>query len=80
MPAGNQVVSVCNYNDSDICLVLHASKDNSDVVFVCKDTDVLILRTWVYSKLGVANNWYPKNILKIHALTGCDNALYFYQS
>ena len=43
MPAGNQVLSVCNHEEADTCLVLDVSKADSDVVGVCKDADVLIL-------------------------------------
>ena len=48
-PAGNKAISVCNHEEADTPLVLHASKVDSDVV-VCKDTDVLILIIWAYSK------------------------------
>ena len=37
--------------------LLHGSKVDSDVVVVCKDTDVLI---WTYIKLNITNNWYLK--------------------
>ena len=43
LPARNQVISPWNHEEADNRLVLHASKENSDVVAVCKDTDVLIL-------------------------------------
>ena len=54
--AGNQGISVCNREEADNCLVLLASKVDSDVVVVCKDTDVLILMIWAYSKLVITNN------------------------
>ena len=41
LPAGNQVISVCNHKETDTGLVLHASKVDSDVVVVCKDADCL---------------------------------------
>ena len=40
--------------------LLHGSKADSDVVVVCKDTDVLILTIWTYIKLNITNNWYLK--------------------
>ena len=48
--ARNQVISPCNHEEADTRLVLHASKENSDVVAVCKYTDVLILNNWAYLK------------------------------
>ena len=59
-PAGNKGISVCNREGADTRLVLHASKVDSDVVAVCKDTDVIILMIWSYSKLNIINNWYLK--------------------
>ena len=38
--------------------LLHGSKVDSDVFVFCKDTDVLILMVWTYSKLSITNNWY----------------------
>ena len=60
MPAGNKVISVCNHEEADTRLVLHASKVDSDAFIVCKDTDVLILMIWTYSKMNITNNWYLK--------------------
>ena len=40
--------------------LLHGSEVDSDVVVFCKDTDVLILMIWAYSKLNITNNWYLK--------------------
>ena len=59
-PVGNQVISGCNHEDADTRLVLHGFKVNLNVVVVCKDTDVLILTIWAYSKLNITNNWYLK--------------------
>ena len=55
-PAGNKVVSVCDHEEADTQLVLHASKVDSDVAVVCKDTDILILMISAYSKLNITNN------------------------
>ena len=60
LPTGNKVISVCNHEEADTRLVLHASKVDSDVAVVCKNTDVLILMIWAYSKLNITNNWYFK--------------------
>ena len=56
MPAGNQVISVCSHEESEIPLVLHASKVDSDDSVVRKDTAVLVLMIWVYSKFNITNN------------------------
>ena len=61
LPAGNYVISGWNHKDAVTRLVLHDSKVDSDVAVVCKDTDVLILMIWAYSKLNKTNNWYFKN-------------------
>ena len=39
---------------------MHGSKVDSDVAVVCKETDVLILMIWTYSKSNVTNNGYLK--------------------
>ena len=39
---------------------MHGSKVDPDVAVVCKETDVLILMIWAYSKSNVTNNWYLK--------------------
>ena len=58
--SGNKVTSVCNHEEADTCLVSYASKVDSDVVVVCKDTFVFILMIWAYPKLKITNNWYLK--------------------
>ena len=60
MPAGYQVICVCNHKEADVCLLFHSSKVDSDVVVVCKDTDILTLIIWAYSKLNITNKWYLK--------------------
>ena len=40
--------------------LLYGSKVDSDVFVVCKDTDVLILMIWAYSKLNITKNWCLK--------------------
>ena len=39
-PVGYQVISACNHKVTSTCLILHASKVDSDVVIICKNTDV----------------------------------------
>ena len=39
---------------------MHGSKVDPDVAVVCKETDVLILMIWAYSKSNVTNNGYLK--------------------
>ena len=60
LPARNQVINVCSHEESDIPLVLHASKVDSDDSVVREDTAVLVLMIWVYSKLNITNNLYLK--------------------
>ena len=40
--------------------LLHGYQVDSDVAAFCKDTDVLMLMIWAYSKLNITNNWYLK--------------------
>ena len=40
--------------------LLRGYQVDSDVAAFCKDTDVLMLMIWAYSKLNVTNNWYLK--------------------
>ena len=44
----NHVISGCNHDNADTRLVLHDSKVDSDIVIVCKETDVLILMVLTY--------------------------------
>ena len=39
-PVGYQVISACNHKVTSTCPILHASKVDSDVVIICKNTDV----------------------------------------
>ncbi|XP_065053639.1 uncharacterized protein LOC135682604 [Rhopilema esculentum] len=50
----------CNHKVADTRLVLHASLEAADVVIVSKNTDVLILLIWAYSKLSVCKTWLFK--------------------
>ena len=53
--------------------LLHSSELDSDVV-ICKDTDVLILMIWAYSKL-IITNWY---LIYDHEKLGEIRKIYFY--
>ena len=46
--AENHVISGCNHDNADTRLVLHDSKVDSDIVIVCKETDLLILMVLAY--------------------------------
>ena len=55
----------CNHEEADIRLVLIAFKEQTDVVIVAKDTDVLVLLVWAYSFYNVKYKWYFKYDRKI---------------
>ena len=55
-PAVNHVISGCNHEDAVTRLVLHDAKVDTNVVVIFKDTDVLILMIWAYSRLNITNN------------------------
>jgi len=58
--AGEERLDDYNHEEADTRLVLHASKENMDVVIVSKDTDVLILMIWAFAKLKIKKKWYLK--------------------
>ena len=62
MSEKNQVtfVHVCNHEEADTRLVLYAIIQNTDMVIVFKDTDVLILLLWAFTKLQVVHKWFFK--------------------
>ena len=47
----------CNHEEADTRLVLHAAKQDTDVVIVSKDTDVLVLLIWAFLKHQIAYKW-----------------------
>ena len=57
---GCELIYRCNHEEADTRLVLHASLEAADVVIVSKDTDVLIVLIWAYSKLSVCKTWLFK--------------------
>ena len=56
----NKIWDLCNHEEADTRLVLHALESNSNMVVVSKDTDVLVLLTWAHAKFDVKNVWYMK--------------------
>ena len=50
----------CNYGKADSRLVLHATLEDTDVVIVSKDTDVLVLMVWAYVKNKIERKWFMK--------------------
>ena len=48
----------CYHEEADTRLVLHAAKQDTDVVIVSKDTDVLVLLIWAFSKHQIAYKWF----------------------
>ena len=50
----------CNHEEADTRLILHAIMCATDVVVVCKDTDVLILMVWAHHKFNVEQHLYMK--------------------
>ena len=41
-------------------MMIHALREDTDVVVVARDTDVLILMIYVYAKCHIRRNWYMK--------------------
>ena len=54
----------CNHEEADTRLIHLTVKESSchaqDVVVVSKDTDVLILLIWAFSKYDIKSKWYLK--------------------
>ena len=50
----------CNHEEADTKMLVHALREDTDVVIVARDTDVLILMVYVYAKHHVKRNWYMK--------------------
>jgi len=50
----------CNHEEADTRLILLALKEETDIVIVAKDTDVLVLLIWAYEKYHVKHKWYFK--------------------
>ena len=50
----------CNHEEADTRLVLHAVMQESDVVIVSKDTDVLVLLIWAFTNMQIKHRWFYK--------------------
>ena len=48
----------CNHEEADTRLILHALRENTDVVIVSQDTDVLVLMLHAYVVNNVSKSWY----------------------
>jgi len=82
------LLHLCNHEEADTRLVLHAYMANSDVVIVATDTDILMIMIWVYHMYNLSFNWYFKfkhnkfaSISRICSFLGpvlCKNILAFH--
>ena len=59
-PQSSSVIFLCNHEEADTRMVLHACLEDTIVIVVSKDTDVLILLIYAYAKHQPANQWYMK--------------------
>ena len=64
----------CNHDEADTRLVLLALQQQTDVIIVAKDTDVLVLLVLAYKKYHVRHKWYFKYDAEKYADVGaiCD--------
>ena len=51
---------LCNHEEADSRMVLHASLEGVKIVVCSKDTDVLLLLSFAYNKTLPTNKWYMK--------------------
>jgi len=84
--SGWSYLAICNHEEADSRMPLHAANCNSDCVIVSKDTDVFLLLIYDNEKFVNIGNVFTylgihmtENILKFHSLTGCDTTLYFFR-
>eukprot|EP00794_Sanderia_malayensis_P008334 gene8334-9231_t len=54
---GLKLTYMCNHKEANTYLALHASLEESYVVIVSKDTDVLVLLVWTYSICSPGKKW-----------------------
>ena len=50
----------CNHEEADTKILVHALREDTNVVVVARDTDVLILMVFAYALKNVAKEWYMK--------------------
>ena len=48
---------LCNHEEADSRIVLHASQSTKNVVVVAKDTDVLVILVYAYLRVSPVNSW-----------------------
>ena len=72
----------CNHEEADTKMMVFALREDTDVVIVARDTDVLILMIYIYAKRKITSNLYMKyaagkyaNIGKIVEYLGIDLSL-----
>ena len=58
MESGEVLEEECNHEEADTRLVYLALQEDTDIVVVSKDTDVLILLVWAYAKHDIKGQWY----------------------
>ena len=51
---------LCNHEEADSRLVLHATESATEVVVVSKDTYVFVLLVYAYAKLEPSHHWFMK--------------------
>ena len=72
----------CNHEEADTRMVLHALREDTNVVIISKDTDVLILLVYAYALKNISKKWFMKidydkyiNIEKIVKTLGLNVAM-----
>ena len=49
-----------NHEEADTKMILHALRENTNVVVVARDTDVLVLMVYAYALKDIKEDWYMK--------------------
>ena len=56
----SEIIFISNQEEADTRSILHALQEDTKVVVVSKDTDVLILLVYAYAKFKPTKEWYMK--------------------
>ena len=56
----SEIIFKSNHEEADTRIILHALQEDTKVVVVSKDTDVLILLVYAYAKYKPTKEWYMK--------------------
>ena len=56
----SEIIFKSNHKEADTRIILHALQEDTKVVVVSKDTDVLILLVYAYAKYKPTKEWYMK--------------------